>query len=108
MMIFLSTDRTTLASHHSTVEAFISKTIDDVCELCPHHFISKAQANHLSVAEENLLQNEVIILLDFAKNYSFVVQDVVQGFHNENSQATLHPFVLYFKSPDGHLTHLST
>ena len=79
----------------------------DVYEIFPHHFISEAQANHLRIAKENLLQNEVIILLDFAKNYSFVVQDAVQNFHWENSQATLDPFVIYFKSPDGHLTHLS-
>ena len=78
---WVSTDCTTLVSHHSTVEEFISKTIDGVYELCPHRFISKAQVNHLRTAKENLLQNEVIILLDFAENYSFVVQDVVQGFH---------------------------
>ena len=91
--------------HNSTVEEFISKTIDDVYELCPHHFISKA--NHLRIAKENLLQNKVIILLDFAENYSLIVQDALQGFHWEISQATLHPFVIYFKSLDGHLTHLS-
>ena len=58
---WVSTDRKTLVSHHSTLGEFISRTIDDVNELCPH-FISKAQANHLGTAKENLLQNEVIIL----------------------------------------------
>src|SRR5207248_4208795 len=34
------------------------------------------------------------------ENYSFIVQDAVQGFHWENSQATLHPFVVYYKELD--------
>ena len=34
--------------------------------------------------------------MDFAENYSFFVQDAIQGFHWNNSQATLHSFVVYF------------
>ena len=94
---WISTDRTTFVNHYSTVEEFIAKIVDDVYEVCPHHFIAKAQANHLKMTKENLSENELIILLDFAENYSFVVQDAVQGFHWENSQATLHPFVAYFQ-----------
>ena len=37
----------------------------------------------------------MIVLLDFAENFSFIVQDAVQGFYWENSQCTLHPFVVY-------------
>ena len=88
----------------ATVEEFIAKIVD-VYEVCPHHFIAKTQANHLQIAKENLSENELIILLDFAENYSFVVQDFVQGFHWENSQATLHPFVAYFRSSKGDLKH---
>ena len=56
---WVSTERTTLVTHHSPVEELISKTVDDVYELCHHHFISKAQAAHLRSAKENLSQNEV-------------------------------------------------
>ena len=70
---WISTDRTTLVNHYSTVEEFIAKVVDDVYEVCPHHFIAKAQANHLKIAKENLSENELIILLDFAENYSFIV-----------------------------------
>ena len=78
---WVSTDRTTLVSHYSTVQEFISKTIDGFYELCPHHIVSKAQGNHLKTAKENLFQNKVIRLLDFTEIYSFVVQDAVQDFH---------------------------
>ena len=35
------------------------------------------------------------------------MQDAVQGFHWENSQATLHPLVAYFRSSNGDLKHTS-
>ena len=38
--------------------------------------------------------------MDFSENYSFVAQDAVQGFYWENSQATLHFFVVYYKLND--------
>ena len=104
---WISTDRTTLVNHYSTVEEFIAKLVDDVYEVCPHNFLAKAQANHLKIAKENLSESELIILLDYAEKYSFVVQDALQGFHLENSQATIHPFVAYFKSSNGGLKHTS-
>ena len=41
---WLSMDHTTLVNHYSTLEEFIAKIVD-VYEVCPHHFIAKAQAN---------------------------------------------------------------
>ena len=32
-------------------------------------------------------------------SYSFVLQDAAQGFHWNNSQATIHPFVIYHRFP---------
>ena len=41
----------------------------------------------------------------FRKKYSFFLQDSAQGYHWNNSQATLHPFAAYFRE-DGELKHL--
>ena len=38
--------------------------------------------------------------------FSFILQDAAQGFHWNNSQATLHPFVAYFVD-SGELCHPS-
>ena len=43
---------------------------------------------------------------DFSENYAFVVQDAVQGFHWNNTQATIDPFVVYYKE-SGEDRHLS-
>ncbi|KAG1670077.1 Regulating synaptic membrane exocytosis protein 2 [Nymphon striatum] len=62
-----------------------------------HNFISKSQSSFLSLSKDNLKDGEAIVLLDFAENYSFVVQDAVQGYYWDNSQATIHPFTVYHK-----------
>ena len=64
---------------------------------------SKNQKNYLKNLKENLKPNEAIIILDFAENCSFVVQDAVQGYHWNNSQATLHPFAVYYRGDEGQL-----
>ena len=38
--------------------------------------MSKVQASYLSKLKDELKDNEVIVLIDFAENYSFVAQDV--------------------------------
>jgi len=63
-----------------------------------HHFIAKAQASYLRTIKKNLEGDQAVIMLDFAENCSFVVQDAVHGFHWNNAQATLHPFLIYCKS----------
>ena len=50
--------------------------------------------------------DECIVLLDFAKNYNYIVQDAVQGFHWNNPQVTLHPFVANDKEQN-HLNNIS-
>jgi hypothetical protein len=39
-------------------------------------------------------------LCDFDENYSFILQDESQGFHWNNAQATIHPFIIYLKKLD--------
>ena len=60
-----------------------------------------------SRGQKNLFQGTVIIGGDFAENYHFLVQDAAQGFHWSNDQATIHPFIVYYKSETNELVHLS-
>lgn len=50
-------------------------------DLTEHRFISKKQAKFFKEKTESLQLSECILVLDFAENYSFVVQDAAQGFH---------------------------
>ena len=69
-----------------------------------HDFIAQNQAKFLADKKENLTSGELIVIADFSVNYSFVVQDEVQSFHWNNVQATVHPFLCYYKNTDGRLS----
>ena len=57
--------------------------------------------------KENLNFGMLVIVLDFAENYSFLVQDAAQGFHWNNLQAKIHPFVIYYVDGSGKIAHKS-
>ena len=84
--------------------------VDDLCDklanLLRHDFIAKQQSNYQTDVKDNLQIGEFLVLLDFAENYAFVLQDAAQGFHWNNAQATIHPFVCYYRSDDT-LKHIS-
>ena len=61
-----------------SLEEFIEEIVLTIENLISHHFISRTV--FLRNLKENLLQNQIIILLDFAENYNFTAQDAVQGF----------------------------
>ena len=46
------------------------------------------------------------MVADFSENYSFILQDEAQGFHWNNAQATVLPFVIYYRH-SGEECHLS-
>ena len=52
-------------------------------------------------------QSNIIILGDFAENYTFVVQDEIQSYHWNTQQCSLHPLVIYYKDDNGVLKHIS-
>ena len=47
-------------------------------EITSHIFIARSQYQYLSKLKENLKCGEVIILGNFAENFSFIVQDEIQ------------------------------
>ena len=65
------------------------------------------QAAYLTSLKSTIKQGEIIVLGDFSENYLFLVQDATQGFHWDNSQWTLYPFLAYFKDESYTLQHQS-
>lgn len=58
------------------------------------YFKSKNQVTKM--LPKKICENKILILLDFAQNYSFIVQYAVLGYHWNNSQATTHPIVIHY------------
>ena len=99
-------DRSSLIHHDESVPAYIEMVVSQLQILTAHSYIAKSQAKYLSRRKEEIDETCALFLGDFAENYSFVVQDEVQGFHWNNLQCTLHPVVVYYKS-DNNLQHSS-
>ena len=80
-----------------TSERFIDEFISTLKKYQVHNFIIKQQALAFKESRENLDEGELVVILDFAENNSFVVQDEIQSFHWNNLMATLYPFVANYK-----------
>ena len=97
---WVSVDRTTLETASLPFEDFIDTFIEKVEVLIPHSFIATQQAQFFNECKKELKEGELVVVADFSENYSFVVQDAAQGMHWNNSQATIHPFVVYYQHSD--------
>jgi hypothetical protein len=100
---WVSTDRSTLMAVTLTKDVFKETFIENFAKLKAHHFISWSQAKYISDLKEKLPMAEIIILMDFAENYRFILQDASQSFHWNTTQATIHPVIVYFRKEDGSL-----
>ena len=98
-------DRAELVSQSLPVSDFVNLLAEKLNNLTSHSYIAKSQMQYLKKCKENLKENELIVLGDFAENYKFVVQDEVQGYHWNQQGCTLHPVITYFKK-DSELKHV--
>lgn len=106
---WVTTDRCTMITEVKILHEFLTSLSSKITSLVRHHFVAQKQAQYFKDLKENLpFHSEAVVVGDFSENYSFIVQDAAQGFHYENSQCTVHPFIVYFKSNDSHkLCHKS-
>lgn len=98
---WISVDRSTLETLEMSADDFVDTLCCELKTLLLHDFIAKQQTSYHRKIKENLEEGEFVVDLDFAQNYAFVAQDASQGFHWNNDQATIHPFVIYYKSENG-------
>ena len=92
-----STDRSNLETVFQTVADFLDSYEASIQRLLLHDFIAKQQATYLQNMKASMEPGVVLAIADFSENYSFIVQDASQSFHWNNLQATIHPFVCYYR-----------
>ena len=86
--------RTSLETLVKPTEEFINTLFEKFPKLLLHSFLASQQSSYLTHLKQSLKEGEYLIICDFAENYSFILQDAVQGFHWNNAQATVHPFTV--------------
>ena len=90
-------DRSTLETMMKSSDEFVDSLCEKLEALRSHSFIATQQSQFYEECKASLKPGEVAVSADFSENYAFVLQDAAQGFHWNNSQCTIHPFVVYFK-----------
>ena len=90
----VSTDCADLIAQTMPLSEFITTLSCQLDSITCHSYIAKSQARYLSELKENLEEDAIIVLGDFAENYTFVIQDEIQGYHWSKQQCTLHPLVI--------------
>lgn len=101
---WVTADRAEMITVLKTKDEFFESLVEKLEKLKTHHFVSKSQSQFFKNKKSELVDEECLVIADFAENFSFIIQDEIQSFHWVNTQATVHPFVLYFKE-DGKLKH---
>jgi hypothetical protein len=96
---WVTTDRCDLVTVIEPLDDFVEKLVEKLLTLKTHHYVSIQQSEFLKTKRSQLKREECIISGDFSENFTFVVQDEIQSYHWVNAQATLHPFVIYYR-PD--------
>ena len=100
---WVKTDKCSLETIVKNPDDFLEELTDNLYKLTKHHYVSKSQTCFLKQLKENLKLNECIMQMDFAENFSFIIQDEVQSSYFSENQAILHPFVIYVQSLNGNL-----
>jgi len=61
------------------INDFVDSLIQSLATLRTHDFIAKQQAAFLAERKNELKPGEIVVIGDFAENFSFVIQDAAQG-----------------------------
>ncbi|KAK3924629.1 Spike glycoprotein [Frankliniella fusca] len=89
-------------------EDFIEEFLSLMKEVNLHDFLAKKQAQFLRETKHSLQDGEAVVLMDFAENYRFLIQDSVQSYYFGQKECTIHPFVTYyFDKEKNKVSHLN-
>ena len=100
---WISTDRSTLETITKSADEFVETFCKHLKALLTHSFVAKQQSAFQMEVRTNLKPGEFQVIADFSENCLFILQDEAQEFHWNNSQATIHPIVVYYTEPSGKL-----
>ena len=92
---WITTDWSTLAQMTTPVQEFVSVLFDNLEKLTSHSYIAKSLSSYLRQLNDNISANTTILLLDFAENFAFTIQDEIHSYHWNTSQATMHPVCVH-------------
>ena len=94
-----SVDRGELSTQTLTKGKLREKIAEDTLELREHHHVAKEQARYFKMRKDNLQENEAVIVMDFAENFAFELQESSQASYFHKQQASVFVAVVYTRNP---------
>ena len=62
-----------------------------------HSYIAKSQSSYLRHLKDDIDLHAVNLLVDFAENFAFTVQNEIKSYHWNSLHATLHSVCMYYR-----------
>lgn len=94
---WISNPKTTLETMIKPADEFVSYLSSKIYDLLPHAYIAQQQSKFSRELKDRLGNGEFQVIIDYAENYAFQVQEAVPGFHWNNDQATVYNVVIYYR-----------
>ena len=101
------TDGSKLESITEDKDDFLESLVILISNLTKHYYIARAQSAFFVKCKEEITQESCVLISDFSENFSFIIQDCVQGYYWMNQQATVLPFLAYLKNKEGEICSAS-
>lgn len=88
-------ERLTLIENRSSLKDAIKKTNGLLPKFRTHCFVKKQQSLHFEKLKGDLSENDLVVQVDFAENYSIIHQDEIQSAHWQHSQVAIFTCVVW-------------
>ena len=86
-----------LVVEEQTKEDFLESFISQIKEFREHVLRISTQYKQLRFLKDSLSDDQLIVQMDFAENYSCQSLDEIQSTYWKQTSVTLHPTVIYYK-----------
>ena len=100
-----NTDQAELVTRTETVRDYVDLLVLHLSKSTELLYPATAQSNCLKSLKENLPENESIVLRDSVENYTFLVQDEIQGMYWNKQQCFLRLVFIYHCKSDQTKSH---
>lgn len=82
-------NRLQIVETRASLTAAINLIENQIRTFKTHCYVKRAQESYFELRKQNLQNNEALIQIDFAENYSIISQDEIQAAHWSHSQITI-------------------
>ena len=79
LSMWVGTDRANLITQSLQVDEFVNLLATAINDMTAYGYISKAQSTYIMNQNKNLDSGTCIMMIDFAENYQYVLQDEIQS-----------------------------